>query len=156
MPSLDVDVFGAALAEWWSGLQPAWRTAALEDGQLRDPSQFSQVLPDGGESWKTLKKGGTSGLYTVVLCIAWWFKSLAVDAIVPPLLRSLTLDVTFVLDTIIASLPESTCASTALTEKRCVSPPLISLARKLMSGIAPALVVPVRARRRFPVATHAL
>jgi hypothetical protein len=42
-------------------MQPSWR---IEGGQLvRDVPQ--------GETWQTLKKGGTAGIYVVIMGLSW-------------------------------------------------------------------------------------
>lgn len=55
--------FGLQFLEWWNGFQPSWRH--LPDGTL------SQDVPSG-EKWGSVRKGGSAGLYTVIIAISWW------------------------------------------------------------------------------------
>jgi hypothetical protein len=52
---------------WWIAIQPSWRLA--EDGS------FNYEAPED-EDWDVLQKGGTSGLYTVVVALSWWVRAL--------------------------------------------------------------------------------
>jgi hypothetical protein len=49
-------------------LQPTWRIKA--DGS------FGRDIP-AGEDWQSLKKGGSAGVYTLVMGLSWWIKSVA-------------------------------------------------------------------------------
>jgi hypothetical protein len=52
---------------WWIAIQPEWRMA--EDGS------FKYEAPKD-EDWSVLHKGGTAGLYTVVVALSWWVRVL--------------------------------------------------------------------------------
>jgi hypothetical protein len=49
-------------------MQPSWRIQ--EDGSL------SQQIPQD-ETWQVLRKGGSAGLYIVIVGLSWWLKCLA-------------------------------------------------------------------------------
>jgi len=53
---------------WWYGLQPEWR-------QLPN-SAVSREVPDKGEQWDMLCRGGKNGLFMAVLALAWWAAAL--------------------------------------------------------------------------------
>lgn len=46
-------------------MQPSWRN---------DGGTLLCEVPHG-ESWQTLRKGGTSGVYVVVIGLSWWVKA---------------------------------------------------------------------------------
>jgi hypothetical protein len=53
---------------WWKGMQPEWRASLDTDGTLiRDTPAY--------EDWLALKKGGTAGMYIVVVGLSWWVKA---------------------------------------------------------------------------------
>jgi hypothetical protein len=54
--------------KWWKGLQPSWRDQ--DDGNL------SRNMPTG-ENWPLLRKGGSAGIYTVIMALSWWIKAQA-------------------------------------------------------------------------------
>jgi hypothetical protein len=56
--------YKASWQTWWQGLQPEWRL--LEDGT------FLQEVPDTGEEWETLRRGGPNGFFVIVLALGWW------------------------------------------------------------------------------------
>lgn len=64
---VDLDDYSRKFIAWWRNLQPTWRHAA--DGAL------SRTEPEG-KAWTTLAKGGTSGLYVVVMALSWWIRAL--------------------------------------------------------------------------------
>jgi hypothetical protein len=66
-PDVDVEKFGSSFMAWWIALQPEWRVT--EDGS------FKYEAPKD-EDWSGLHKGGTAGLYTVVVALSWWVRSL--------------------------------------------------------------------------------
>lgn len=53
---------------WWIAIQPKWR--------LTDDGSFVYSSPTG-EDWRFLHKGGSAGLYTVVVALSWWLKALS-------------------------------------------------------------------------------
>lgn len=64
IPEIDVLKFGPQWMRWWGNLQPGWRTA--EDGHLT-----VREIPSDAD-WTALCKGGTAGVYTLVVSLAWW------------------------------------------------------------------------------------
>ncbi|PPR07942.1 hypothetical protein CVT24_001010 [Panaeolus cyanescens] len=68
VPKLTALKFGKEWIQWWHNLQPPSRRDGDGIPQLR------QNVPS--EEWsKTLLKGGTAGIYTVVVALAWWVMS---------------------------------------------------------------------------------
>lgn len=59
-------VFGAEFCAWWTALQPDWQV--LPDGK------FNRKTPSE-EQWTSLGKGGSSGLYVVVVALSWWIRA---------------------------------------------------------------------------------
>lgn len=59
----DPDKYKASWQNWWQGLQPQWRL--LNDGT------FLQKVPDIGEEWEALRRGGPNGFFMVVLAFSW-------------------------------------------------------------------------------------
>ena len=54
--------------DWWTFLQPPWRKDTVVSlVHFRD-------IPSG-ETWQVLKKGGTAGIYVVVMALSWWIKA---------------------------------------------------------------------------------
>jgi hypothetical protein len=66
-PDVDPDTYGSSFMAWWVAIQPKWR--------LADDSSFVYTLPTG-EDWRLLHKGGSAGLYTVVVALSWWVKAI--------------------------------------------------------------------------------
>jgi hypothetical protein len=65
VPDLNVSDYSARWMKWWETLQPEWRVGdAGGIGRCRE-------VP-AGANWAALRKGGTSGMYTVVVSLAWW------------------------------------------------------------------------------------
>ncbi len=62
--------FGPRFSAWWAALQPSWR---LQDGDI-----FSKVPPKD-ETWSIVGKGGSAGLYIVIMTLSWWINSLDHD-----------------------------------------------------------------------------
>jgi hypothetical protein len=50
---------------WWRTMQPSWRKEG--DSLVRSAPM--------GENWQVLRKGGTSGIYIVVMGLSWWIKA---------------------------------------------------------------------------------
>lgn len=67
---INVTKFQRELRGWWTGMQPSWRV--LEGGQL------SQDVPSE-ETWGSLGKGGSAGLYLVVVAVSWLLRKVAQD-----------------------------------------------------------------------------
>ena len=55
--------------EWWGGLQPSWHQFQGTNGRLNLVRETLKA-----EMWQALKKGGTSGIYIVVMGLLWWIK----------------------------------------------------------------------------------
>jgi hypothetical protein len=53
--------------EWWKQIQPSWRT---DEGSVA----LNRKTPRG-ETWQVLRKGGTAGIYVVVMALSWWIKA---------------------------------------------------------------------------------
>ena len=53
-------------------MQPAWR----KDDEA--PLVHFRDIPKG-ETWQALRKGGTAGIYVVVMALSWWIKGLQHD-----------------------------------------------------------------------------
>ena len=64
---MDAEKFGSSFMAWWIAIQPAWR--------VKDDGSFNYEAPKD-EDWSVLHKGGTAGLYTVVVALSWWIRSL--------------------------------------------------------------------------------
>ena len=65
VPSVEIGQYGKLLKEWWVLMQPSWRD---QGGPLvRDVPQ--------GETWQTLRKGGTAGIYVVIIGVSWLIKA---------------------------------------------------------------------------------
>jgi hypothetical protein len=62
MPTLDAGLYGKWFKDWWTAIQPSWR---VNGGSL------SREVP-WDETWQMLRKGGTSGVYTVIMGLSWW------------------------------------------------------------------------------------
>ena len=52
-------------------MQPSWRT----DGDGVSPIRETPC----DETWQVLRKGGTSGIYVVIMGLSWWIKAQAVE-----------------------------------------------------------------------------
>ena len=65
LPSFKLGTYGKAFKEWWMMMQPSWRM----EGEL-----LIRDVPEV-ETWQTLRKGGTSGIYIVVVGLSWWVKA---------------------------------------------------------------------------------
>lgn len=64
---VDPDTYGSSFMTWWIAIQPEWR--------LADDSTFKYMAPVD-EDWRVLHKGGSAGLYTVVVALSWWVMAL--------------------------------------------------------------------------------
>jgi hypothetical protein len=68
VPPFARDKFYAAYTDWYNSLQPAWRMQ--EDGQA---GQFRLSRnPPQDETWQVLRKGGSAGIYFVIMGLSWW------------------------------------------------------------------------------------
>jgi hypothetical protein len=67
-PTVDADKYGKLFIKWWAAMQPSWRNVVADGG-------FSRTVPDD-EKWDSLAKGGTTGIYVVVMALSWWIKAI--------------------------------------------------------------------------------
>jgi len=70
-PDIDVEQFASSFMAWWIALQPGWR--------LADDGSFKYETPTG-EDWRVLHKGGSAGLYIVVVALSWWIRALTPES----------------------------------------------------------------------------
>jgi hypothetical protein len=101
-PPLDATTFGLGLVQWWAELQSTWR---ISDGTNRtDPLTLIRGPKPANEKWSTLRKGGSSGFYLIIVALSWWASVL--DGVPSPLLLGLLDDVEWVLSAMVATMPE--------------------------------------------------
>ena len=63
--------FGNRFTKWWTMLQPGWRK---DDVRLIVTLVLFCDIPEG-ETWQGLRKGGTVGIYVIVMALSWWIKA---------------------------------------------------------------------------------
>jgi hypothetical protein len=63
IPEFKVSEFAAVWQSWWQSLQPSWH---IQDGLL-----LSNAVP-ADEEWSSLCRGGSNGLFIVLMCLSWW------------------------------------------------------------------------------------
>lgn len=68
IPIEQVQTFVPSWWAWWETLQPEWR--------VKSGRPFSQQLPQGGETWQSICKGGVNGFFIVILTLSWWLVSI--------------------------------------------------------------------------------
>ena len=68
---IDINEFASSFMAWWIALQPGWR--------LADDGAFNYEVPNN-EDWRVLHKGGSAGLYIVVVALSWWVRALTPDS----------------------------------------------------------------------------
>ena len=68
VPLIEPAEYGRRFTDWWTLLQPPWRKD--EDLSL---VHFYDIPSD--ETWQVLRKGGTAGIYVVVVGLSWWIKA---------------------------------------------------------------------------------
>ncbi|KAF6750103.1 hypothetical protein DFP72DRAFT_852072 [Ephemerocybe angulata] len=71
-PSVNSAAYGPRWMAWWRRLQPSWRLI----GDNTNSIPTSRVLVDDAD-WSCLEKGGTAGLWTVVVSLSWWLRALS-------------------------------------------------------------------------------
>lgn len=59
--------FGSSWRNWWNGIQPKWRQVSPDESLLVPLSEAK-----GSDNLNALKKGGASGLVTVLIALKWW------------------------------------------------------------------------------------
>jgi hypothetical protein len=67
----DIFKYKTSWQSWWRELQPQWRH--LEDGT------YLQVVPESGEEWKALRRGGYNGFFIIVMAFSWWVEAMDGD-----------------------------------------------------------------------------
>ena len=115
---------------WWSGLQPDWRRDA--DGDVWPPSQ---ILPQAVNDWTALRRGGTNGLFVVIMGLAWAYRASSTLPQRPGLVDVMCLigDVTLVLKQI--ANPDTDCSVPQSPTKR----PRSSRSKPVSSAQLPTL-----------------
>ena len=71
MPPVTPAQFGDRFTKWWTMLQPGWRK---DDVRSLVTLVLFRDVPEG-ENWQGLRKGGTAGIYVVVMALSWWIKA---------------------------------------------------------------------------------
>jgi hypothetical protein len=95
-----VSEFGLQWIKWWRDIQPEWRKEELGEGN----NSLSRQVPDG-EMWVSLLKGGTAGIYTVIMALSWWIKQLPSSGTHTNVWRNVE-DVIWVLAEVTKTLPD--------------------------------------------------
>jgi hypothetical protein len=94
VPPLNIAVFSPQTLVWWKVNQPEWRTTGV-DGL--SPAAYHRAAPDDAD-WSSVARGGTAGVYTVVMALSWWVRSATVPWTDD--LTTIVNDVTWVLRTL--------------------------------------------------------
>ena len=76
---VDPTKYGPSFMAWWSALQPAWRVALPSSESDDGQALFTKNVP-ADESWATLEKGGSAGLYFVIMALLWWVQAVGPDS----------------------------------------------------------------------------
>ena len=127
VPSINAGRYGPLMMEWWKGLQPTWRT--------QDNGILSRNTPTE-EKWMSLWKGGSAGIYTVVIGLSWWIK--AQDMKCDADTWNMVEDLKWVIHQIHSSYPTGTkrafkgCEENQRVTKRCILLPLYCYTITLM------------------------
>jgi hypothetical protein len=90
--------FGEQICAWWAALQPTWRV--LVNGS------YSRDVP-AEELWSHLQKGGSAGIYSVVMALSWWIRAAGNESTAQDCLWSTIDDVYWVLLQQLANLKPS-------------------------------------------------
>jgi hypothetical protein len=70
---VDIEAFAESYLSWWLSLQPEWRTGNSDVGGFKSIESVSlMVEAPGDEEWQILCKGGSAGIYTIVVALSWW------------------------------------------------------------------------------------
>lgn len=69
VPLIKPSTYGTRFMEWWVGMQPSWRASQGSKGLLDLTCETPKA-----ETWQVLNKGGTAGIYVVVMGLSWWIK----------------------------------------------------------------------------------
>ncbi|KIM35207.1 hypothetical protein M413DRAFT_20789 [Hebeloma cylindrosporum] len=70
VPLVEPTQYGLRFMDWWTLLQPVWR----KDDNTATSLVLFRNIPMG-ETWQGLRKGGTAGIYVVVMGLSWWIKA---------------------------------------------------------------------------------
>ena len=73
VPLIHPGQYGNRFIGWWENLQPSWRKNDLDTC-----FPLSRDVPNG-ETWQSLRKGGTAGVYVVIVSLSWWVKAQSLD-----------------------------------------------------------------------------
>ena len=57
--------YGSRFVAWWKAIQPTWRIRS-------DGGYNRECLIE--ETWTNLGKGGSAGLYIVIVALSWWIR----------------------------------------------------------------------------------
>ena len=71
VPSVVPAQFGNQFSDWWMMMQPGWQKDDVH-------SVITLILycdTPLGENWQGLRKGGTAGIYIVIMALSWWIKA---------------------------------------------------------------------------------
>ncbi|RXW11814.1 hypothetical protein EST38_g14041 [Candolleomyces aberdarensis] len=106
---LDLAVYSPQTLGWWKINQPEWRTVNV-DGI--SPINFCREVPNDAD-WSSLARGGSAGIYTVVMALSWWVRNTGSSWSKD--LSAIVDDVTWVLRTLVqnGSVKESQATSTS-------------------------------------------
>lgn len=66
VPKVKVAEFATEWYGWWRAMQPAWR-------RVDEEQSLSRNIPST-EEWDTLARGGSNGLFLVVMALSWWLQ----------------------------------------------------------------------------------
>ncbi|TFK80100.1 hypothetical protein K466DRAFT_504480, partial [Polyporus arcularius HHB13444] len=69
-----IPTFVNAFRKWWMRLQPSTRRAPESAWPM------PRVAPPSLDAWSDVRRGGSNGLFMVVMCLAWWTTALGGDA----------------------------------------------------------------------------
>jgi len=57
--------------KWWTMLQPGWWK---DNVRSIVTLVLFRDIPEG-ETWQGLRKGGTAGIYVIIMALSWWIKA---------------------------------------------------------------------------------
>ncbi|KAF8202531.1 hypothetical protein BJ912DRAFT_920884 [Pholiota molesta] len=69
IPTISLASYGSGFQKWWVAMQPQWRIQG-------DGCSLSKDL-HAEETWQMLRKGGTAGIYIIVIGLSWWLRQAA-------------------------------------------------------------------------------
>ncbi|KAJ2911622.1 hypothetical protein MD484_g8795, partial [Candolleomyces efflorescens] len=119
VPKLLLTKYGPQWAKWWGNQQPVWR--------FNDDGQPVLRVADDTADWKGMIKGGTAGLYLVVVSLAWWVTRVDGD---DDLLWLMVDDVAWVLSQVNIYLAKSSSTSSRALSSSTKSNDKVSGSRK--------------------------